>query len=113
MKPMPSRPAQFRALLQKAAIELGLPRKHDVTQALATCRLGRRALRDARQMARSCRSSAASSASAASRDFHAGPHAVLKQLDVSFDPNVGSFRQDAAQRDPHRIDLPSATAAVS
>jgi hypothetical protein len=205
-KPMPSRPAQFRALLQKAAVELGLPRKHDVTQALATCRLGRRALRDARQIdllsgrtsdqtkflaadaelaaeerqllamvpsaergpylviqpvkyierpaepvldstpggrvdgrpvvaVAGAPATAGVSASAQpeqrtggataaqetlsrprsnvvpidknkARDFHAGPHAVLKQLDVSFDPNVGSFRQDEAQRDLHRIDLP-------
>jgi hypothetical protein len=49
-KPMPSRPQQFRTLLQRAAIELGLPRSHDTTQRLATVRLQRRGIREIQQL---------------------------------------------------------------
>jgi hypothetical protein len=196
-KPTPSRPAQFRALLNRAAIELGLPRAHDVTQRLATVRLERRTIRDLRQLgALSGRTSdpsklldiddrlkaeeqqlvamapressgpmfvieptkliererapspvvevklpvgddksisepsemlspdapkpeAAEPSKQSdplrggniieldrnrSRDIHHGRHAVLKTDVSAGDPNLGSFRQDPSQRDPHPAD---------
>jgi hypothetical protein len=48
-KPAPSRPAQFRALLARAASELGVKRSDDLAQRLATVRLQRRAIRELQQ----------------------------------------------------------------
>jgi hypothetical protein len=38
------------------------------------------------------------------RSIHDGPYSCAR-TDVSRDPNVGSFRQDASARDPHAVDL--------
>jgi hypothetical protein len=50
LKPPPSRAAQFRQLLARAATELGVKRSDESAQRLATCRLQRRMLRELMQL---------------------------------------------------------------